>query len=133
MKKLISLIAVLGFALPAFAQLPDAVIYKTGEVPWDTGPETGITLKRFNGNLARINLVRWADGTSAAPHTHATEQILYIQSGRYRVTIEDEVHILEPGDLIVFPSFIPHGIDALEDSSHIAVFAPAALPPTDAD
>ncbi len=131
MRKLLGLTIVLGFALHASAQPPDATIFKTGDVPWDTGPENGITLKRFNGNLARINLVRWADGTTAAPHIHATEQILYIQSGRYRVTIEDQVHVLEAGDLIIFPSFLPHGIDALEDSSHIAVFAPAALPPTD--
>ncbi len=131
MKRFFGLIIVLSFAPGTFAQSPDATIFKTNDVPWDSGPENGITLKRFNGNLARINLVRWADGTTAAPHTHATEQILYIQSGRYRVTIEDEVHILEAGDLIIFPSFLPHGIDALEDSSHIAVFAPAALPPTE--
>jgi len=107
---------------------PDPTIINTDEVPWDVGPEEGITLKRFTGALARLNLVRWADGTTAAPHTHATEQILLVQSGSYRITVEGEAHLLGAGDLIIVPSFALHGIEALEDSAHIAVFAPAALP-----
>ena len=118
----------LGITVCAVAAPPEPTIVDTDAVPWDVGPAEGITLKRFTGHLARLNLVRWVDGTTTAPHTHATEQILLVQSGSYRITVEGKAHVLEAGDLIVVPSFALHGIVALEDSEHIAVFAPAALP-----
>jgi len=128
MNRVLSALLPLGITVCAMAAPPDPTIINTDEVPWDVGPEEGITLKRFTGALARLNLVRWADGTTAAPHTHATEQILLVQSGSYRITVEGEAHLLGAGDLIIVPSFALHGIEALEDSAHIAVFAPAALP-----
>jgi quercetin dioxygenase-like cupin family protein len=128
MTKALKILFLLGIAVHAVAAPPDPTIVNTDEVPWDVGPEEGITLKRFAGALARLNLVRWADGTTAAPHTHATEQILLVQSGTYRITVEGQAHLLRAGDLIVVPSYSLHGIEALEDSEHIAVFAPAALP-----
>ena len=128
MNRVLSALLLLGITVCAMAAPPDPTIINTDEVPWDVGPEDGITLKRFTGALARLNLVRWADGTTAAPHTHATEQILLVQSGSYRITVEDETHLLGAGDLIIVPSYALHGIEALEDSAHIAVFAPAALP-----
>jgi quercetin dioxygenase-like cupin family protein len=128
MNRVLSTLLLLGITVCAMAAPPDPTIINTDEVPWDVGPEDGITLKRFTGALARLNLVRWADGTTAAPHTHATEQILLVQSGSYRITVEDETHLLGADDLIIVPSYALHGIEALEDSAHIAVFAPAALP-----
>jgi quercetin dioxygenase-like cupin family protein len=128
MNRVLSTLLLLGITVCAMAAPPDPTIINTDEVPWDVGPEDGITLKRFTGALARLNLVRWADGTTAAPHTHATEQILLVQSGSYRITVENETHLLGAGDLIIVPSYALHGIEALEDSAHIAVFAPAALP-----
>ncbi len=128
MNRVLSTLLPLGITVCAMAAPPDPTIINTDEVPWDVGPEDGITLKRFTGALARLNFVRWADGTTAAPHTHATEQILLVQSGSYRITVEGEAHLLGAGDLIIVPSFALHGIEALKDSAHIAVFAPAALP-----
>lgn len=126
--KLLTSMAILVGLSSVIAAPPGATVIDTNAVDWVDGPAPGITLKRFAGALARMNLVRWADGTTTEPHTHATEQIMYIQSGSYRATVEGEVHILEAGDFIVFPSYSLHGIDALEDSEHIAIFAPAALP-----
>ena len=128
MNRVLSTLLLLGITVCAMAAPPDPTIINTDEVPWDVGPEDGITLKRFTGALARLNLVRWADGTTTAPHTHATEQILLVQSGSYRITVEGEAHLLGAGDLIIVPSYALHGIEVLEDSAHIAVFAPAALP-----
>ena len=111
---------------------PDAVITDTNAVEWVEGPEPGIVLKRLVGALARINLVRYEAGIISAPHRHATEQMMLIQSGRYKFTLgeegEEEERILEAGDFIVLPSYSLHGVEALEASEHIAIFAPAALP-----
>lgn len=128
MKQILKTLLLFGAVVGVVGAQPTPTVIDTDAVPWDNGPADGITLKRFNGNLARINLVRWENGTHVPSHTHATEQIILVQSGRYRVTLENEVHVLEAGDLMVFPSFAPHGIEALEDSTHIAVFAPASLP-----
>ena len=39
---------------------------------------------------------------------HEGEEFGFILEGRYEVTIEDEVHILEEGDCIYFQSHLPH-------------------------
>jgi len=128
MNQMMKTLCLFGATVCAVAAPPMPTVIDTEAVPWDVGPEDGITLKRFNGNLARLNIVRWENGTLAAPHTHATEQIILVQSGRYRITLEDQEYVMEAGDLMVFPSYVLHGIEALEDSAHIAVFSPAAIP-----
>ena len=133
MKHMKRALVLLGLTACAVAAPPEPTLVNVDDVVWENGPEEGITLKRFNGQLARLNVVRWVEGTLAAPHTHATEQLILVQSGRYRVTLEDREVTLEAGDLMIFPSYLSHGIEALEDSAHIAVFAPAALPPTEPD
>ena len=128
-KRLLSVVIFAG-AGSVIAAPPDAIITHTNAMEWAEGPESGIVLKRLVGALARMNLVRYTAGTISAPHTHATEQMMFIQSGRYKFTLgeEGETRILEAGDFIVFPSYSLHGVEALEASEHIAIFAPAALP-----
>lgn len=111
----------------AVAAPPDPTIVNTDEVSWDVGPANGITLKRFIGGLVGMNLVRWVEGTFRPPHTHVNEQIMLIQSGSYRITVEGEAHTLRAGELIIVPPYALHGIEALEDSEHIAIYSPAAF------
>lgn len=117
----------LVMATCAVAAPPDPTIVNTEEMPWVVGPAEGITLQRFIGDLVGMNLVRWAAGTSRPPHTHVNEQIMLVQSGSYRVTVEDQAHVLGAGELIIVPSYALHGIEALEDSEHIAVYSPASF------
>ncbi len=117
----------LGIVVGAVAAPPDPTIVNTDEVSWDVGPANGITLKRFTGDLVGMNLVRWAEGTTRAPHTHVNEQILLVQSGSYRITVEGQAHTLRAGELMIVPSYALHGIEALEDSEHIAVYTPAVF------
>ena len=121
MNRVLSTLLLLGLTVCAMAAPPDPTIINTDEVPWDVGPEDGITLKRFTGALARLNLVRWADGTTAAPHTHATEQILLVQSGSYRITVEDETHLLGAGDSFSFSSQLQHRYANPSDSEDTLV------------
>ena len=114
-------------AVSAVAAPPDPTIVNTEEMSWDVGPANGITLKRFIGGLVGMNLVRWAAGTTREPHTHVNEQIMLVQSGSYRITVEGQAHTLHAGELIIVPSYALHGIEALEDSEHIGVYSPAAF------
>jgi quercetin dioxygenase-like cupin family protein len=127
MKMTLRALALLAVGVCAFAAPPDPTIVDTEELAWDVGPADGITLKRFIGDLVGMNLVRWAEGTSREPHTHVNEQIMLIQSGSYRITVEGVAHTLHAGELIIVSSYALHGIEALEDSEHIAIYSPAAF------
>jgi quercetin dioxygenase-like cupin family protein len=127
MKNSLRALLLLIIAVCAVAAPPDPTIVQTEEVSWDVGPANGITLKRFIGDLVGMNLVRWAEGTTREPHTHVNEQILLVQSGSYRITVEGQAHTLRAGELMIVPSYALHGIEALEDSEHIAVYTPAVF------
>ena len=127
MKNSLSALLLLIVGVCAVAAPPDPTIVNTDEMSWDVGPADGITLQRFIGDLVGMNLVRWAAGTSREPHTHVNEQIMLVQSGSYRITVEGQAHTLGAGELIIVPSYALHGIEALEDSEHIAVYSPAAF------
>ena len=121
------------FATLAFAAPPDPTIVSANDLEWGEGSHDGVTVKQFPGELGRMNLVRYEAGTFFPPHSHVNEQILMVQSGRYRIAVEGKDHVLEVGDVIVIPSYSVHEVEALVDSSHIEFFAPADLKPRPAD
>lgn len=49
--------------------------------------------------------------TGDEPYTHEGEEWGMVLSGRFKVTLADEVHFLDPGDSIWFHSNIPHKIE----------------------
>ena len=113
----------------AFAGPPAPTIVHTDDMDWGEGSNSGVTLKQIPGALGRMNLVRYAAGTLFPSHRHVNEQILMVQSGRYRITVEGEDHFLDPGDVIIIPSYATHEVEALNNSSHIEFFSPADLKP----
>jgi len=48
-------------------------------------------------------------------YSHEGEEFGFILEGRYEVTIEEEVHILEEGDCIYFQSHLPHKMRGIGD------------------
>ncbi len=132
MKTTITLLAVLSCAA-AFAAPPDPTIVSSDDLQWSEGSLEGVTIKQFPGVLGPINIVRYAAGTLFPAHSHVNEQILMVQSGRYRIAVEGTDHVLQVGDVIVIPSYSVHVVEALVVSSHIEFFAPADLKPRPAD
>ena len=65
-----------------------------------------------------------AKGSAIPPHAHPHEQTGFIVSGKLRLTVEDETMDVETGDSWCIPGGAEHGVDALEDSVVIEVFAP---------
>jgi transcriptional regulator with XRE-family HTH domain len=49
--------------------------------------------------------------TGDEPYTHEGEEWGMVLTGRFKVTLADEVHFLDPGDSIWFHSNIPHKIE----------------------
>jgi quercetin dioxygenase-like cupin family protein len=57
-------------------------------------------------------------------HAHPHEQSGYLVSGRIRLTIGAEVHLVSPGDSWCIAGGIKHGAEIIDDSVAVEVFAP---------
>jgi len=84
----------------------------------------GIHVRRVGGDTVSFTRIELEAGAQTPDHNHADEQFIYLETGRasgYVGTIE---YILEPGDIIVIPAWVPHGFEALEDTVWYEVHGP---------
>ena len=65
-----------------------------------------------------------AKGAEVPMHSHPHEQTGFMVSGRLRFKVEDEVMEVATGDSWCIPGGVEHGVEALEESVVIEVFAP---------
>ena len=63
-------------------------------------------------------------GAEMAVHSHPHEQITYLVSGELEMTVGEEVHLLGPGDSLLIPSAVPHGVMAHKRTVVIDTFSP---------
>ena len=52
------------------------------------------------------------------------EQITYLVSGELEMTVGEEVHLMGPGDSLLIPSAVPHGVMAHKRTVVIDTFSP---------
>jgi len=71
--------------------------------------------------MVSINLTK---GATIPQHQHLHEQSGFLLSGRLDFVIDGDHFIAEPGDSWTILADIPHGVEALDDSSIIEVFSP---------
>jgi quercetin dioxygenase-like cupin family protein len=72
--------------------------------------------------IARLEIQK---GAVVAAHSHVHEQIATVEKGAMKFLIEGGEQIVSAGQSIVLPPHMPHGVEALEDSLVVDVFAPA--------
>ena len=82
----------------------------------------------FEGDTVTATRVSFKAGVKSLHHNHPGEEIISVISGRLRVIGGDEVFLLGPGDSVRFPSYVPHQVEALEDSLIIESFGPPGNP-----
>jgi quercetin dioxygenase-like cupin family protein len=70
----------------------------------------------LTGQHIEVGLLRFRAGEGAVPHSHPSEQIMYVISGRLRVRIAGEVAELGPGQAFLAPPNVEHEVRALEDT-----------------
>ncbi|MCZ0960689.1 cupin domain-containing protein [Paracoccus benzoatiresistens] len=63
-------------------------------------------------------------GDRGALHSHPHVQSTYVQSGRYRFTVDGHDFDVGPGDAFVIPSGAEHGCTCLEGGELIDSFTP---------
>lgn len=66
----------------------------------------------------------FAEGGVGALHEHPHVQSTYVDSGRFRFTIEGESFEVGPGDSFVIPSSARHGCECLQAGRLIDTFTP---------
>ena len=68
---------------------------------------------------------RFTKGQASKPHQHPDhDSIVYVVSGKVKVTIEDREFIAGPGDAWYNEPGVMHHIEALEDSVSVEVKSP---------
>ncbi len=93
-------------------------------------PLPKIERRRLIGEKMMISHVTLLRGFSVPAHQHENEQISCVLSGRFRFWIGAEGSagrretIVESGEAILFPSNVPHGGEAIEDTVILDMFSP---------
>ncbi len=65
-----------------------------------------------------------AQGAIGALHAHPHVQSTYVESGRFRFTLDGEEREVGPGDCFVIPSGVTHGCVCLEPGTLVDCFTP---------
>ena len=76
--------------------------------------------KLVTGEQIEVGLLRFKAGEGAKEHAHPHEQVLFVLSGRVRMTIGGEVHELGPRDVAHMPPNVPHSLSAIEDTEVVS-------------
>lgn len=71
----------------------------------------------FTGRMIhsdRMTVVYWEieAGSQLPEHSHPEEMIVNVLEGRLELTVEGETRMLEPRDVVVIPSDVPHAARA---------------------
>lgn len=85
-------------------------------------PKHSTALGRLvTGEQVEFGILRFKANEGARMHAHPHEQVVYVLKGRLRVTIEDTVRELGPGEGALFPPNVPHQTTMLEDTELVSV------------
>lgn len=63
-----------------------------------------------------VTKISFPKGQGAQLHRHPEEQVMYVLSGRLKVTLEGEQYEVGPGEATFNPGNAKHGVEALEDT-----------------
>jgi len=94
--------------------------------PLFTGPVSiQILLTDARAKQLGMLMVRFSKGVRNKFHSHSTDQVLFVTSGKGIVATEEEELEIQPGDIIHIPAGEKHWHGATEDSemSHLAIEA----------
>lgn len=47
-------------------------------------------------------------GTTSGLHTHPSDQLYYVLSGRMHARVADQTYVVDPGNLVIIPAGTPH-------------------------
>ena len=57
-------------------------------------------------------------------HTHDNEQLVYLQKGKARFTVDGESREIGAGGVVHIPAGVPHGLEAHTPITYIGIYTP---------
>jgi len=124
-----SVLTALIFSVVCTAQVvaPEGRLESWDEIEtWDI--YEGIRVLVVPGDTVTFMRIELDAGAKTPNHNHADEQFIYLQTGMARGYVGTIEYLLEPGDIIVIPSWVQHGFEALEDTVWFEVHGPGFGP-----
>lgn len=85
----------------------------------------GFFSKLIHTKLNTINFIEVAAGNTVPLHHHPQEQLSFVLEGKFEMTIEGKMQVLEPGIFCTIPSNALHGGKAITNCRLIDIFNPA--------
>ncbi len=77
----------------------------------------------YNGDIMMVRV--WFDEGAVGPlHSHIHSQVSYVESGRFLVTVGNDVQTLSSGDCFFIPPDVDHGAVCEEAGVLLDVFSP---------
>lgn len=76
------------------------------------------------GERMMVALMQFKKGDEVEAHKHPNEQAGYCLSGKFKLTVNNEEHLVEPGDSYLIPGNSKHSYQFFEDSEMVEVFSP---------
>jgi quercetin dioxygenase-like cupin family protein len=86
----------------------------------------GVERVGFRGENVLL-VMNWLDpGMEVNPHSHPFEQVLLILQGQMRLTVGDDVHVIEAGGMMRIPPDVVHCGEPIGDEQviNLDVFSP---------
>lgn len=100
-------------------------IFQIGtKIPWEPAGE-GVR-RQIMGYDGQVMLakVHFDKGAVGAAHEHCNSQVSYVESGRFELTIGEEVRVIGPGDGYYVEPDVRHGCICLEEGVLLDIFSP---------
>lgn len=117
---------ILAFAHQSLSQQPlmepEMALYNFSEM--EPRGREGFSAHFVSAATIRMLRAEVAAGTSTTHHNHPDEEMVYVVEGRIRVFSGGNEVELGAGELVVFPAYVDHHYEAIEDSMTIEVFGP---------
>ena len=97
-------------------------VYKLAEIEEElVTPKHSTALGRLvTGEQIEVGVLRFKAGAGAEEHSHPHEQVLFVLSGRVRMTIGGQSYELGAREVAHMPPNVPHSLSAIEDSEVVS-------------
>lgn len=96
-------------------------------IHWDTDRDGDISETAMRRKLAAmgysVHTYTYPPGTSFSPHTHDVDKIDGVVSGRFEITVDDRVFLLESGDCLPVPRGVRHSARVIGSEPVLSVDA----------
>lgn len=100
------------------------MVCKNKDVPFTPAGENVTRKVLAHDGKMLCTEVHFKKGSVGAPHTHPHEQIGYVVSGTFELTMDGETTVITAGDTYYTAPNILHGVVALTDGVLLDVFTP---------